>query len=92
MSAPTASVVVLSAPDTCSDVRTQTTTVKLDDEPRGVFAERFLYNVTFTEVALDLLQRELLQCWNVILAGVSSSTWWRIICHNLVGQPVDGLR
>jgi len=66
-SAPTARVLVLSAPDICSEVRTWTTVVESGDEPRCVLAENLFHNVALTEVALNLLQREVLQFWDVVL-------------------------
>jgi len=52
-------------------VKTPTTVVKLDDEPRGVHAEQLVHDVTLTEVTLNLLQRELLQFRDVVLGAIS---------------------
>ena len=93
MSAPTASIPLLSIPDTCGDVRNQITAVESDDEPRCVLAEHLLHNVAFAEIASNLSQRELLQFRNVVLivgsASVHSENMNR---RNLVGQSVDRLR
>ena len=53
-SAPIVLVPVSSALDIYGDVRTRITVVESNDGPSGVFTEHLLYNVTFTEITLNL--------------------------------------
>ena len=77
---------MLSAPDICSEVRTRTTVVESDDKPRCVLAENLFHNVALTEITLDLLQRELLQFWDVVLVVRSVPAHGDHMIHpNLVG-------
>ena len=67
MPAPTASVLAFSAPGICRVVRIPSIVVELDNRPRGVLAKRLFHDVALGEVTLNMLQREFLQFWNVIL-------------------------
>ena len=91
-SAPIASARSLSTPEICSKVKAQTTVLASDDKPRGILAENLLHDVAFTDIALNLLQRELLQFRYVVLAVTSASAYGEDMIHlNLVGQSVYGL-
>jgi len=86
MYVPTASVPVLSAPDICGEVRARTVADELNDELRGVLAERLLHNVAPTEVTLNLLKRDFLQFRDVILATrLVPAHSNNVTHHNLVG-------
>jgi hypothetical protein len=67
-------------------MRVPTIVVELDNQPRGVLAEHLFHNVALGEVTLNMLQRELLQLWNVILAvGSVPVRDGDVIRYNLIG-------
>ena len=86
MPAPTASVPAFSTPGICRAVRIPSIVVELDNRPRGVLAKHLLHDVALGEVTLNVLQREFLQFWNVILVvGSAPVRGGDVIRYNLIG-------